>query len=189
MLTKIKRRSLLLVLLAACLAAAGCGSDDDVGAPIPADQAEALLAQLEIVQNRLDQGSVGACQDVFTHPESPNQPTVDSILTQIPQDVDPDVRSSLEQSFQRLWDLVGQECDEREPEEPAQPEPEPEPTPTEPEEEETETEPPGEEPTDPEETPLPPEGDGDNEGEIPPGNGNGVGNGGGIGPGAEAGSE
>jgi outer membrane biosynthesis protein TonB len=195
MLTKIKRRSLLLVLLAAWLGAAGCGSDDDEGAPIPADQAEVLLAQLEIVENRLNQGSVGACQDVFTHPESPNQPTVDGILTQIPQDVDPDVRSSLDQSFQRLWDLVDQECDERQPDEPAQPEPDPEPTQTETEEEPTETEPPEEEPTDPEETPLPPEGDGDNEGEVPPGNGNGnglgngVGNGGGIGPGAEAGSE
>jgi hypothetical protein len=193
MLTKIKRRSLLLVLLAACLGTAGCGSDDDEGAPIPADQAEALLAQLEIVQNRLEQGSVGACQDVFTHPESPNQPTVDGILTQIPQDVDPDVRSSLEQSFQRLWDLVDQECDERQPDEPAQPEPEPEePTQTETDEEPTETEPPAEEePTDPEETPLPPEGDGDNEGEVPPGNGNGngVGNGGGVGPGAGVGGE
>jgi hypothetical protein len=186
------KRIFTLVLLCACLAAAGCGSDDDEGAPIPSEQADALLAQLEIVQNRLDNGSVGACQDVFTHAESPNQPTVDEILTQIPQGVDPEVRSALEQSFQRLWDLVDRECDERQPEEPAEPEPEPEETPTEPEEEPTETVPPEEEPAPPEDVPLPPEGDGDNDGDVPPENGNGqgngdgsgVGNGGGVGPGA-----
>jgi hypothetical protein len=183
------KRTTTLVLIGAALAAAGCGSEDE-GEPIPSVQAEALLAQLEVVQNRLDQGSAGACQDVFTHAESPNQSTVDELLAQIPEDVDPEVRSALEQSFARLWELVGQECDERAAEEEQQ-QPEPEPTETapppeeeeeEPDEEEEEAPPEEEEPPPPDETPLPPEGDGDNDGAIP-----GEGNGGGVGPGAAAG--
>ena len=179
------KRIFTIPILCLCLAAAGCGGDDDEGEPIPSEQADALLQQLDVVQNRLDNGSVGACQDVFTHAESPNQPAVDGILTQIPDTVDPEVRSALEASFARLWELVDQECDERQPDEPA--EPEPEPAPEEDQEEPTETAPPEEEPTLPEEETLPPEGDGDSEGEIPPGNGNGngngLGNGGGVGPG------
>ena len=190
--TTFKRISLVAVL-AAALAAAGCGSDDDEGAPIPARQADALMAQLDNVQGRLDNGSVGACEDIFTHPDSPNQPTVDSILTQIPQNVDQDVRSALERSFQRLWDLVDRECDKRKPDEPAEPEPDPQP------EEPTETEPPAETvppeettpTTPPEEEELPPDGDGDTGGGVP-GDGNGNGNGtglgdGGVGPDAELG--
>jgi hypothetical protein len=185
------KRIFTLPLLCLCLAAAGCGGNDDEGEPIPAEQADALLQQLEVVENRLNNGSVGACQDVFTHAESPNQPTVDQILTQVPQGVDPEVRSALEESFARLWELVDQECDQREADQPAEPEPDPEPVPQETEEQPTETVPPEEEETPPpeEEETLPPEGDGDNDGEIPPGNGNGngVGNGGGVGPGgAEA---
>lgn len=181
------KRIFTLPLLCLCLAAAGCGGDEEEGEPIPNEQADALLQQLDVVQNRLDNGSVGACQDVFSHPESPNQPTVDTILTQIPQGVDPEVRSSLEESFARLWDLVDQECDERQAEEPPETTPEPEPAPEEEEEQPTETVPPEEEEeeTPPEEETLPPEGDGDSDGEIP-GNG-GVGNGGGVGPGGGGG--
>jgi outer membrane biosynthesis protein TonB len=188
------KRTTTLLLIGAALAAAGCGSDDE-GAPIPAEQADALLSQLENVQYRLDNGSVGACQDIFSHPDSPNQQPVEDLLAQIPQRVDPEVRSALEESFARLWELVDQECDQREqesqPEEPAAPEPEPEPevTDTVPPEE---TAPPEEEPTPPEEETLPPEGNGNNGGGVPGngnGNGNGLGNGGGgggVGPGGAA---
>jgi hypothetical protein len=177
------KRIFTLPILCLCLAAAGCGGDEDEGDPIPSEQADALLQQLEVVENRLNNGSVGACRDVFTHAESPNQPTVDQILTQVPRGVDPEVRSALEESFARLWDLVDQECDDREADEPAQPEPDPEPVPQETEEEPTETAPPEEEEPPPEEEDtLPPEGDGDNEGEVPPVDG-GVDGGGGVGPG------
>jgi hypothetical protein len=170
------RTTFLVLALGACLAAAGCGGGDDEGAPIPGDQAQALLRQLDNVEARLEQGSVGACRDVFEHPESPNRPAVDELVAQVPDDVDPEVRSALQRSFDRLWDLVEQECSDREPEEEPEPEPEPEPTPTEtettPTETETETT-----PTTPEEQELPPEGDGDNEGLVP-----GEENGGGVGP-------
>jgi hypothetical protein len=179
------KRIFALPILCLCLAAAGCGGEEDEGEPIPSEQADALLQQLDVVQNRLDNGSVGACQDIFTHAESPNQPAVEQILAQVPRSVDPEVRSALQDSFARLWDLVGQECDQLEADQPAEPAPEPEPVPEETvPEEPTETTPPEEEvPTDPEEVPLPPEGDGDNDGEVPgdPGAGGGAGPGGGEG--------
>lgn len=168
------RRTSLLVALGACLALAGCGGDDDEGPPIPADQAQALLRQLDNIEARLEQGSFGACEDVFQHPESPNRPAVDTILTEIPRDVDPDVRSALEDSFDTLWDLVEQECEDRKPDDKPEPEPEPETetTPTEPTPTETETTPTETETVPPTETvPTTPEEESPSQG-----------NGGGVGP-------
>jgi outer membrane biosynthesis protein TonB len=175
--TSLKRISLLLVL-GACLAAAGCGGDEE-GAPIPADQAAQLQSQLDIVEARLDNGSVGACQDIF-QAEDANQTAVTNILNTMPEGVDPEVRDALEQSFENLWSLVERGCEEaaaEQPDEPA-PAPEPETTVTETQPETTETVPPPEETVPPEEEQLPEEGDGDNDGAIP---GDG---GGGVGPGA-----
>jgi hypothetical protein len=183
------KRIFAATLAGVCLALAGCG-DDDEGAPIPADTAVALQSELDGVQGRLNEGSAGACRDILEGPRGPNIDRVRELLNSMPDDVDPDVRSALEDSFDRLWELVQQECDEKAEREQAEPEPEPEP---EPEETETETVPPETEtePVPPPEEELPPEGDGDNDGEVPPGNGNGVGNGvgngGGVGPGSVGG--
>ena len=177
--TTLKRISLLLAL-GACLAAAGCGSDDEGGKPIPRAQAQALETRLSEAQRRLDDGSAGACRDVLND----TQPAVREILTSIPSSVDPDVRDALSQSFDNLWNLVDDECQNLQSAEPAQPEPaEPDTTTTETPTETTETTPPATEtePTTPEEESLPPEGDGENGGAIPP---EGNGNGGGVGPGA-----
>ena len=177
------KRIFLLALLGAGLAIAGCGGDDE-GEPIPAQTAQALQTELDGVQARLDNGSAGACNDILEGERGPNLERVQQLLDSLPDDVDPEVRSALEDSFNRLWELVQEDCDEKAREEESQQEEEPEPEP-EPEETETETEtvpPPAETetvPTEPEEAPLPPEGDGDNDGEVP-----GVGNGGGVGPGA-----
>ena len=173
----LKRISLLLAL-GACLATAGCGSDDEKGSPIPADHAAALERRLGETEDRLANGSVGACEDILND----TMPEVGNILETLPNSVDPDVRGALEQSFENLWSLVDRECDDRAPEEPPQTEstPAPEPTPTETEPTPTETTPP---PTDtttsPEEAPLPNDGDGESDGAIPE-----TGNGGGVGPGA-----
>ena len=181
--TIFKRISLLLAL-GACLAAAGCGSDDEGGKRIPADTAAALEAQLNKVQDRLDNGSEGACKDILEGPRGPNRDAVQELLNGFPNDVDPDVRDALEQSFDNLWSLVESKCQDLTPDEPAQTETTPpETTTTETPTETTETTPPPAEttPTTPDEAPLPPDGDGENGGAIPP---NGNGNGGGVGPGA-----
>lgn len=176
--TTLKRISLLLAL-GACLAAAGCGSDGEKGAPIPAEQAQSLEVRLAETENRLADGSVGACEDILQD----GRPGVQQILASLPNSVDPDVRDALEQSFENLWRLVDSECTDREPDEPAQTTP----TETEPEVTESETTPEPTEsetaPTSPEEAPLAPDGDGDNGGGIP---GEGGGGGGGFGPGGSS---
>ena len=170
----------MLLAVALSLAVAGCGWDEE-GKPIPAASATALNNELDGVQARLDQGSAGACRDILEGPREPNMARVQELIDAMPDDVDSDVRSALEDSFDQLWDLVQQECDDKAQEEESQQEPE-ETTPEKTTPEETtpeETTP--TETTPPEEEQLPPEGDGDNGGGVP-GNGNGTG-GGGVGPG------
>ena len=179
----------MLLAVAVSLAVAGCGGDEE-GKPIPAATATALNNELDGVQARLDQGSSGACRDILEGPRDPNMARVQELIDAMPDDVDSDVRSALEDSFDRLWDLVQEDCDDKAQEEKSQQEPQettteettPETTPTEttpPETTPTETTPPAEEQ-------LPPDGDGNNGGGVP-GNGTGNGNGGGgggVGPGA-----
>jgi hypothetical protein len=143
-----------------------------------------LNGRLDETQRRLDDGSAGACRDILDD----TRPEVGKIIDSLPSDVDADVRDALVESFDNLWSLVEDRCQEAEQDEESQQEPQPE----QPETETTETE---ETPTDTtttETTPpateeLPPEGDGDNNGELPGNNGNGVGDGGGVGPGGNLG--
>ena len=173
--TTLKRISLLLAL-GACLATAGCGSDEEKGSPIPAEQASALRIRLDEAQNRLANGSEGACKDILDD----TMPEVGKIIDSLPGSVDPDVRDALEESFDNLWSLVESECEDLKPDEPAQT------TPTETEQTETieiptettETTPPETDTeTAPDEETIPQDGDGDSGGAIPE-----TGNGGGVGP-------
>jgi hypothetical protein len=169
------KRIFLLLALGACLAAAGCGSDDEEGDPIPSDAVAALENRLSETENRLANGSEGACKDILED----SMPEVGNIIDSLPDSVDPDVRDALEQSFENLWNLVDERCQELKPEE-SEPtettEPEPETETIEVPEETTETTPPETETTPPEEEELPPDGDGENGGAIPEtGNGGGAG--------------
>jgi hypothetical protein len=175
--TTLKRISLLLAL-GACLATAGCGSDDEKGDPIPAEQATALQGRLDEAENRLANGSEGACKDILDD----TMPEVGKIIDSLPSSVDPDVRDALEESFDNLWSLVDSECQELKSDEPAQT------TPTETDTTETieiptettETTPPetDTEPA-PEDETTPQDGNGDSGGAIPE-----TDSGGGVGPGA-----
>jgi hypothetical protein len=185
------RRIAVLLAVALSLAVAGCGGDEE-GKPIPVASATALNNELDGVQARLDEGSAGACRDILGGPRGPNMARVQELIDALPDDVDSDVRSALEDSFDQLWDLVQQDCDDKAQEEKSQQEPEPqEPaqtdtdtTPT----DTTDTTPTDTTPTDttptaPQDQQLPPDGDGNNGGGVP-GSGNGNGNGGGVGAGA-----
>jgi hypothetical protein len=178
------KRIFLLVALGACLATAGCGGDDEKGDPIPAEQVAALEGRLSETENRLANGSEGACKDILED----TMPEVGNVIDSLPDSVDPDVRDALEQSFDNLWNLVESKCQELKPDEPAQTEPtEPETETIEIPTETTETTPPE---TDTETTPeeeeeLPPDGDGESGGAIP----ETPGTGGGIGPGSSKAKE
>jgi hypothetical protein len=104
------RRLLALVGCIAALAAAGCGADEekDPGAPIPAAQAQQLDNLLSEVQRRFDFGD-GACADV----QNDSRPSIEQVLSAIPQRVSADVRSTLADGFQRLFQLSREQCDEQ----------------------------------------------------------------------------
>jgi hypothetical protein len=183
--TNIKGQSLyVLVLLAlgACLAAAGCGGDEE-GKPIPAATATALQSQLDNIQARVDNGSAGACRDIVEGSRGPNKQQVQQLIDSMPDSVDSDVRSALQDSFDNLWDLVDQDCQDKADKEQSQKQEQPE-EPTQTETTPTETTPTETTPTEttPTETTPPSEGN-DNNGGGGTGNGNGNGNGNGLGGG------
>jgi hypothetical protein len=165
------KRVLALSLVAAAVAVAGCGGDEE-GKGIPRITATALGQQLDNIQARIDEGSAGACRDILEAPESrgANKAQVEDLIDSMPDDVDTDVKSALQDSFDRLWDLVQQECDDKASKE----EEKTDTTPTDTQEETT--------PTETETTPTETETTPPSEEELPPGEGNGKG--GGAGPGA-----
>jgi hypothetical protein len=161
------RATTTLILALAAGLAAGCGGDEESGEPIPADQAAALQRQLESIENRFQFGG-DACADI-TGNTDPNTTAVRSVLDSLPQNVDAEVRDSLEQSFERLFELVQEQCDTEKGQEEEAPPPPPETTETVPPpaeddddddgEEEEEAPPPEEGPTVTEPpTEVPPEG-------------------------------
>lgn len=103
-----RRTSLVLCALALGGAlAAGCGSDDEERQGIPSDLASRLETRLDVVERQLREGG-GACADI----QNETFRVIEQDLGQIPADTDPEVRSALEESFQRLQELARSECDE-----------------------------------------------------------------------------
>lgn len=103
---------LSLLALAGALVVAGCGDDGEPeGRQLPPRVTQTLLQQLESVGDRVDAGIAGACDDIYSDdPDVGNIGPIDAALGSIPADVDPEIRSALEQSIERLTQLVDQEC-------------------------------------------------------------------------------
>jgi hypothetical protein len=153
--------ALLIALVAAT--AAGCGSQDEKGSPLPEQAVVDLESRLDEVERRMTAGG-GACADITND----SAPAVDGIIQSLPSDVDPDVRKALEDGFGRLFALTSEQCDETQGQQ-TEPEPAPEPAPE--TETQTETIPPETIPTEttptiPEQPPepLPQEGDSSGDG-------------------------
>jgi hypothetical protein len=148
--------------LAACVVAAGCGSDDE-GEGIPANIAQQMEDRLEEIQRRFEFGG-GACADI----QNDSLPAVEDLINSLPEDVDADVRQALTDGFERLFVLTNEQCEEPQTQTEPDTAPEPVPVPTEPTEttpppETTDTAPPPTEtaeppPTDTDTEPLPGEG-------------------------------
>jgi hypothetical protein len=121
-------RAACVLALAAGTLAAGCGSDDE-GAPIPANIANQLETRLDEIERRFEFAG-GACADI----ENDSQPAVDQLVASVPDDVDADVRRALQESFDRLFALTTEQCEQQQTETESEPEPapapEPEPVPT-----------------------------------------------------------
>jgi hypothetical protein len=95
-----------LLLLLAAFVAAGCGSDEEPKPSIPATATNELLGQLGSIEDRFDFGD-GACNDI-----AENQQTVNDQIAALPSSVDSDVRNALQDSFNHLFDLTSEQCDE-----------------------------------------------------------------------------
>jgi hypothetical protein len=61
------------------------------------------------VQRRFDAGG-GACGDIVND----TQPAVETILASLPSSVDADVRGAVAESFDRLFELSAEQCDDQE---------------------------------------------------------------------------
>jgi outer membrane murein-binding lipoprotein Lpp len=97
--------TVLVVLLA--LAIAGCGSGDEKPkASIPAADVAKLNERLDRLQKQLDVGG-GACADITNE----TRPVIESDLQALPESVDADTRKALNESFERLFQLVDEQCD------------------------------------------------------------------------------
>ena len=130
-----KRRLATALALAACSAViAACGGDEE-GEPIPQDLAASMQQQLDNIRGQIENGTLGACEDILSSETDATFATLQREAQQVPSDVDSDLRDALEQSIDRLRELVQQECDSLAEEEAKQQETEPvEPVPA-PEEE------------------------------------------------------
>jgi hypothetical protein len=102
------RTTITLVLALAAGLAAGCGSDEE-GKQLPPQAAADLQRQLNSIQARFDVPGGAACRDV-TDGDDPNTTQVDRIVDSLPDDVDPDLRNAVRDSFDHLFELVEQAC-------------------------------------------------------------------------------
>ncbi len=124
-------RSLALTVSAAALLAAGCGGADQ---QIPSDSASALVRDIDAIEQGV---RAGECERTGSWLQRLERTAGD-----LPEDVDPELRTTLEGGVDQLERLARAECRQREPEpvveepEPVAPppvettpEPEPEPAP------------------------------------------------------------
>ena len=109
----------LLGLLGICstLALAACGSSDEPeGDPLPADAVAQLQQRLDEIERRyqdaVDNSNVGACEDIGND----SLPAVEDVIAGLPESVDPELRTAVDQSFARLAELTETECADIEPE-------------------------------------------------------------------------
>ena len=106
------RHLVCLLAAATALVVAGCGGDDEPqGKKLPPETTQALLKQLESIGDRVAAGVSGACDDIYaSEADGGNIEPIDAELASIPSDVAPEIRSALEQSIERLTQLVDEEC-------------------------------------------------------------------------------
>jgi hypothetical protein len=99
------RQTTALIACLAALVAAGCGSSDSKGKPVPAATRAELDKQLSSIKNRFDFGG-GACSDI-----AQNKQSVQRTLASLPSDTDSDVKKALSDGFDKLFQDADEQCD------------------------------------------------------------------------------
>jgi hypothetical protein len=102
----VRARAAAAAALSLAALAAGCGGDDE-GQPIPPRFATALENRLDRVEQGYSQGTPEGCQAALDV-----DPEVQQIIDTMPQDVDAEVRDALTRSFDHLFEMVAQDCNE-----------------------------------------------------------------------------
>jgi hypothetical protein len=102
----VRARAVAAAALSLAALAAGCGGDDE-GQPIPPRFATALENRLDRVEQGYAQGTPEGCQAALDV-----DPEVQQIIDTMPQDVDAEVRDALARSFDHLFEMVAQDCNE-----------------------------------------------------------------------------
>jgi type VI secretion system secreted protein VgrG len=143
---------LAAIVCGVALLAAGCGSSHK-GKQLPSSSVAQLKASLDSIQRRFTQGD-GACQDI-TEGNDTDVSAVRTKIDNLPSNVDKDVRDALQESFNNLFQLVKDECNNTQTETNTTPS-ETTPTPTETVPTQTETTPTETTPTQPNTTPTTP---------------------------------
>lgn len=103
-------RHLIAALAAGALLVAGCGSDKPKGKSLPQATATELVRRLDEIQRRYRtatvEGKIGACNDI----QRDSFLAIGQLIASLPKDVDADLRSAVDDSFQRLRELTQQGC-------------------------------------------------------------------------------
>jgi hypothetical protein len=89
------------------LALAGCGSSGSSGSPIPATQAERMIA---LLQKADSQASAGTCEGAQAKVRE-----TQGILATLPKSVDADLRRELANGMDRLLTLIADQCQRPQP--------------------------------------------------------------------------
>lgn len=108
----LRPRTFALVVATALLALPGCGgSNEPEGELLPPDTVQTLLQQLDSVSDRVAANVSGACNDIYDSADNGgNFEPIDDALASLPDDVDSEIRAALEESIDRLKQLVDEEC-------------------------------------------------------------------------------
>jgi hypothetical protein len=101
----LRKPTSLLLALAACVAV-GCGADEETKPSIPGTAAGDFFKRLDSIEARFKVGD-GACRDI-----PKDQLLVNDQIAKLPSSVDADVRNALQDSFDHLFDLTDEQCDE-----------------------------------------------------------------------------
>jgi hypothetical protein len=89
-------------LVGALLLLPGCGGNDSKGRPIPAEQANSLIKNIQAADQYSADGSCGRAHTKVRDAKF--------VLSQIPDNVDPDVRKGVSDGLDHLNSLIDGEC-------------------------------------------------------------------------------